>query len=240
MTTQHNDKLQRKNSSPAGNCRFAIPKKGRLYEKCVELLNGSGIVFRREDRLDVAVCVGLPITLVFLPAADIAKFVGAGNVDIGITGWDVVKESQVDVERVMDLGFGKCKLCVQAPVEDQITDVSTLAGGRIVTSYPDLTKEFFKPFDDAKGVQTNVRFVGGSVEAACGLGLADAVVDLVETGTTMRVRKDVSIIYRCWKAQSNRLLFVFTDRLLDWRSSMTFLRLRLSLFPTKIPSMLIL
>lgn len=128
----------------------------------------------------------MPITLIFLPAADIAKFVGEGNVDIGITGWDVVKESQVDVEKVMDLGFGKCKLCVQAPVEDQITDVSTLAGGRIVTSFPDLTKEFFKPFDEAKGVETNVRFVGGSVEAACGLGLADAVVDLVETGTTMR------------------------------------------------------
>jgi ATP phosphoribosyltransferase len=241
MAAQNTNILSRKNSSPAGNCKFAIPKKGRLYEKCVELLKGSGIVFRREDRLDVALCVGLPITLIFLPASDIAKFVGEGNVDIGITGWDVVKESQVDVERVMDLGFGKCKLCVQAPVEDEITDVSTLAGGRIVTSFPDLTKEFFKPFDEAKGVVTNVRFVGGSVEAACGLGLADAVVDLVETGTTMRVRIYVSIIYWCWKAQSNRFqLFLFTDRLLDSRLSMTFLRLRLSLLVTNIPSMLIL
>lgn len=174
------------NTSPPGNCKFAIPKKGRLYDKVSEMLKGAGIEYRREARLDIAVCVGLPITLVFLPAADIAKYVGEGNVDMGITGFDVVEESCVEVDRVMDLGFGKCKLCIQAPVSKNITDVSTLAGGRIVTSFPDTTKKFFKPFDEAKGVETKVKFVSGSVEAACGLGLADAVVDLVETGTTMR------------------------------------------------------
>lgn len=174
------------NTSPPGNCKFAVPKKGRLYEKVSAMLKGAGIEYRREPRLDVAVCVGLPITLVFLPAADIAKYVGEGNVDMGITGIDIVEESCVEVDRVMDLGFGKCKLCVQALVSKNITDVSTLAGGRIVTSFPDTTKKFFKPFDEAKGVETKVKFVSGSVEAACGLGLADAVVDLVETGTTMR------------------------------------------------------
>jgi len=134
----------------------------------------------------VALCVGLPITLVFLPAADIAKYVGEGNVDIGITGIDIVQESNVEVQHIMDLGFGKCKLCVQAPVSSRIKDVADLAGGRIVTSFPDVTKAFFKPYDEARGVTTRVNFVSGSVEAACGLGLADAVVDLVETGTTMR------------------------------------------------------
>ena len=179
--------VERKNSSPPGNCKFAIPKKGRLYEKVVEMLKGAGIEFRREARLDVALAIGLPITLVFLPAADIAKFVGEGNIDIGITGLDVVRESAVDVEHVMDLGFGACKLCVQAPVADHITNVEDLAGKRIVTSFTGLTKEFFDPLDAKKGVTTSIKFVGGSVEAACGLGLADAVVDLVETGTTMRV-----------------------------------------------------
>ena len=180
--------MERKNSSPPGNLKFAVPKKGRLHEKVMAMLKGAGLDFHREARLDVALCVGLPITIVFLPAADIAKFVGEGNVDLGITGLDVVQESMVTVDKLMDLGFGKCKLCVQAPVVDKITDVETLAGGRIVTSFPDLTKQFFKPLDEKKGVTTRVRFVGGSVEAACGLGLADAVVDLVETGTTMRVR----------------------------------------------------
>lgn len=172
--------------TPEGNCRFAIPKKGRLHEKVVAMLKGAGLDFRREPRLDVALCVGQPITLVFLPASDIAKYVGEGNVDIGITGLDVVKESMVDVKHIMDLGFGGCKLCVQAPVKDKITDVTTLAGKRIVTSFPDLTKQYFAPLDKEKGVETKIKFVSGSVEAACGLGLADAVVDLVETGTTMK------------------------------------------------------
>ena len=179
------------NSSPPGNCKFAIPKKGRLFEKVAELLEGAGIEYRREPRLDVALCKDLPITLIFLPAADIAKYVGEGNVDIGITGIDVVEESNVEVERVMELGFGKCKLCVQAPVANNITDPAQLSGGRIVTSFPYLTQKYFKAFDDAKGVTTKVTEVSGSVEAACGLGLADAVVDLVETGTTMRVSSSI-------------------------------------------------
>lgn len=166
---------------------MAVPKKGRLYEKASDMLKGAGIEYRREARLDVAVCIGLPLTLVFLPAADIATFVGEGNVDLGITGVDVVEESQVVVERVVDLGFGKCKLCVQAQVSKNIKDAAELAGGRIVTSFPHLTKNFFDPLDKEKGVATRIKFVRGSVEAACGLGLADAVVDLVETGTTMRV-----------------------------------------------------
>ena len=186
-STNFRTAMDRKNSSPPGNCKFAVPKKGRLNEKVMEMLKGAGIDFRREPRLDVALCTNLPITLVFLPAADIAKYVGEGNVDVGITGFDVVQESNVEVVKVMDLGFGKCKLCVQAPVAENITDVEVLAGKRIVTSFPVLTKKFFDPIDAKKGVSTKINFVSGSVEAACGLGLADAVVDLVETGTTMRV-----------------------------------------------------
>jgi ATP phosphoribosyltransferase len=180
----------RTGSSPPENCRFAIPKKGRLYEKVIEMLKGAGIEFRREPRLDVALCVGLPMTLVFLPAADIAKFVGQGDVDIGITGWDVVTESKVNVDRIVDLGFGKCKLCVQAPVVDKIQGVESLAGKRIATSFPDIARDFFQTYDEKFGTTTQVNFVSGSVEAACGLGLADAVVDLVETGTTMKVREN--------------------------------------------------
>jgi len=174
------------NSSPPGYCKLAIPKKGRLYQEVVHMLKGAGIEFNRAERLDVAICKYLPITLIFLPAKDIATFVGKGDIDVGITGWDVVNESGVTVEKVMDLGFGKCKLCVQAPVAQQITDVEALAGKRIATSFPHTTKEFFDKIDEKKGTKTAISFVSGSVEAACGLGLADAVVDLVETGTTMR------------------------------------------------------
>mmetsp|Transcript_7998 Transcript_7998/g.18044 ORF Transcript_7998/g.18044 Transcript_7998/m.18044 type:complete len:292 (-) Transcript_7998:3530-4405(-) len=168
------------------HCLFAVPKKGRLHEKVTAMLKGAGVEYHREPRLDIALCKDLDMTMVFLPASDISKYVGEGNVDIGVTGIDIVEEQGVEVERVMDLGFGKCRLCVQAPVASKITDVTTLAGKRIVTSFPSLTKKFFDPLDKEKGVTTNIQFVSGSVEAACGLGLADAVVDLVETGTTMK------------------------------------------------------
>eukprot|EP00546_Thalassionema_frauenfeldii_P011606 CAMPEP_0178927034 /NCGR_PEP_ID=MMETSP0786-20121207/18917_1 /TAXON_ID=186022 /ORGANISM="Thalassionema frauenfeldii, Strain CCMP 1798" /LENGTH=314 /DNA_ID=CAMNT_0020602329 /DNA_START=112 /DNA_END=1059 /DNA_ORIENTATION=- len=179
------NKKQREGFDPPENCRLAIPKKGRLYEKVTEMLRGAGIEFRRENRLDVALCVGKPITLVFLPASDIATYVGEGDVDIGITGQDIVQESGVKVTEVMELGFGQCQLCVQAPVKNHVRRVEDLVGGRIVTSFPNITKKFFQEMDTAKQT-TSVNFVSGSVEAACGLGLADAVVDLVETGTTMR------------------------------------------------------
>lgn len=168
------------------HCLFAVPKKGRLYEKVTDMLKGAGVDYHREPRLDIAICKDLDMTMVFLPAADISKYVGEGNVDIGVTGIDIVEENGLEVEQVMKLGYGKCKLCVQAPVASKIEDVKTLAGKRIVTSFPSLTKKFFDPLDKELGVTTSIRFVSGSVEASCGLGLADAVVDLVETGTTMK------------------------------------------------------
>lgn len=172
------------------HCLFAVPKKGRLHEKVTAMLKGAGVEYHREPRLDIAICKDLDMTMVFLPASDISKYVGEGNVDIGVTGIDIVEENKSDmnleVETVMQLGFGKCRLCVQAPVASNITDIKGLAGKRIVTSFPNLTKQFFDKLDEEMGVTTSVKFVSGSVEAACGLGLADAVVDLVETGTTMK------------------------------------------------------
>ena len=85
----------------APNILFAVPKKGRLYEKCLKLLEGAGLDYDRPHRLDVAHCTSLPVTLVFLPAADIATYVGEGNVDIGITGIDVVQEAMEDVDTIL-------------------------------------------------------------------------------------------------------------------------------------------
>lgn len=176
---------------PKGNVLMAVPKKGRLYEKVVKVLEGAGLEYRRQERVDVAFCKDLPVTLVFLPAADIAAYVGEGNVDIGITGLDVMLETRlgtpdIHISQLLDLGFGKCRLSVQAPVKSGITGAAELSGARIVTSFPALTRAFFDKFDAKSGKTTKIRTVSGSVEAACGLGLADAVVDLVETGTTMR------------------------------------------------------
>lgn len=142
------------------------------------------LVRLQPNRVDIAICTSLPVTLVFLPASDIATYVGEGNLDIGITGQDIIAESETSVVELMKLGFGKCRLGVQTPVKDGITSPAALAGKRIVTSFPTVTREYFKQFE-ADGVPTKIKYVSGSVEAACSLGLADGIVDLVETGTTM-------------------------------------------------------
>eukprot|EP00451_Oxyrrhis_marina_P001745 CAMPEP_0204255440 /NCGR_PEP_ID=MMETSP0468-20130131/3227_1 /ASSEMBLY_ACC=CAM_ASM_000383 /TAXON_ID=2969 /ORGANISM="Oxyrrhis marina" /LENGTH=321 /DNA_ID=CAMNT_0051229329 /DNA_START=36 /DNA_END=1001 /DNA_ORIENTATION=+ len=172
---------------------FAVPKKGRLAEKVKDLLKGAGVNYVRPDRLDVADVKDLNVTLVFLPCADIPRYVGEGNVDIGITGLDCLEEAKANgvaegaVVEVMRLGFGQCRLCVQAPVtEGAMAAPADFVGKRVVTSFPGLTRDFFDKLDPSRAGSTAIKNVTGSVEVACSLGLADAVVDLVETGTTMR------------------------------------------------------
>lgn len=103
--------------------------------------------------------------------------------DLGITGEDMIAESGATVNVLMKLGFGKCRLSVQAP-KGQCEDVRKLAGSRIATSFPELAKKFFGQYEN--GTPTSIKVISGSVEASCGLGLSDGIVDLVETGTTMR------------------------------------------------------
>ena len=168
----------------ADSLLFAIPKKGRLHEKIVSILNESGFEYNRPERQDIAHCKNVPVSLVFLPAADIATFVAKGDVDLGITGEDMVAESDANVTVEIKLGLGCCRLAVQAPANKQIT-MESLAGKRIATSFPNLTRRFFAPYETA--TPTEIRRISGSVEVACALGLADGIVDLVETGATMRV-----------------------------------------------------
>eukprot|EP00053_Salpingoeca_punica_P001186 m.32413 g.32413 ORF g.32413 m.32413 type:complete len:298 (-) comp10885_c0_seq1:950-1843(-) len=164
---------------------FAIPKKGRIAERVLKTVAGAGLDFDRLARLDIAACTSYPATMVFLPAADIAQYVGEGNIDVGITGLDLLEESGVKVNILEKLGIGKCRLCLQAPISANETPES-LSGKRIVTSFPNLARRYFDEIDARTGRKTAIKFVSGSVEAACGLGLADGIIDLVETGTTMR------------------------------------------------------
>ncbi|KAK5191333.1 ATP phosphoribosyltransferase (ATP-PRTase) (ATP-PRT), partial [Cryomyces antarcticus] len=147
----------------------------------------------------------LPLALVFLPAADIPTFVGEGRVDLGITGRDQVAEHEAvtpptdttGVEEILDLDFGRCKLQVQVPEKGDITEPEQLVGRNVVTSFTNLTEAYFRDLEDKAGAEavngdgerklkTNIKYVGGSVETACALGVADGIVDLVESGETMR------------------------------------------------------
>jgi ATP phosphoribosyltransferase len=158
-----------------------VPKKGRLAEQAMALLEGIDIHLHRKNRLDIAPATNVPVVVIFLPAADVAKFVGEGNVDMGITGQDMIEEADVEVEQVMKLGFGNCKLCVQVPVASGMTSVKELVGKRIVTSFTATSEKYFANLDKEVGTSTptHIEFVSGSVEAACALGLADGIVDLV-------------------------------------------------------------
>lgn len=168
---------------------FAVPKKGRLYEKCITLLKGADIQFNRSSRLDIALSTNLPIALIFLPLADIPTFVGEGRCSIGITGVDQVKESDVDVDLELDLLFGRCKLQIQVPERGEYLTPEQLIGKTIVSSFVNLTKEYFEKLENVapgEALKTKIKYVGGSVEASCALGVADAIVDLVESGETMK------------------------------------------------------
>lgn len=154
-------------------------------------MKGVDIQFRRSNRLDIAISTNLPIALIFLPAADIPIFVGEGNCDLGITGLDQIKEADMfnSVEDLLDLQFGSCKLQIQVPAEGEITKPEQLVGKKIVSSFTKLSVDYFKTLEnveDETKLSTSIRYVGGSVEASCALGVADAIVDLVESGETMK------------------------------------------------------
>ncbi|KAG2139595.1 ATP phosphoribosyltransferase-domain-containing protein [Suillus bovinus] len=129
-----------------------------------------------------------PIVLVFLPAADIPSFVANGDVDLGITGHDVILEAKMQdqITEIHQLGFGKCALQVQTPENGPFKSVEDLAGKRVVTSFDVIAGAYFAKIDEQLSLtgdnRTKIQYVGGSVEAACALGLADGI----ESGDTMR------------------------------------------------------
>ncbi|KAH0407507.1 ATP phosphoribosyltransferase, partial [Aureobasidium melanogenum] len=137
---------------------FAVPKKGRLHQACIELLHGSDIQFHRHSRLDIALVKNFPIALVFLPASDIPTFVSEGRCDLGITGRDQVAEYEVTepptestgVEEVLDLDFGRCKLQIQVPEMGQFEDAKSLVGKSICTSFTNLAEVYFRELEGKK------------------------------------------------------------------------------------------
>lgn len=134
---------------------------------------------------------------VFLPAADIPRFVGEGNVDFGITGQDMVAEADVAslITEVLPLGFGKCKLQVQVPTRStELKTVEDLVGRKVVTSFEVLAGKYFGDLDAKAGKKTLIEYVGGSVEAACALGLADGIGELPLSFFSLPLSSTLSVI----------------------------------------------
>lgn len=161
---------------------FALPNKGRLKEPAINLLKKAGYAFRVKDRSLYATCTNAEIVFVFLRTDDIPSLVHTGTIDLGITGEDLVVEANAtSAKELLPLGFGKCRLAV-ACRDTAPDDVTHLAGKTIATSFPNITKRFFA----SEGVSIECLTMSGALEITIGLRLADAIVDIVETGDTLR------------------------------------------------------
>lgn len=169
------------NNSSQTKLRIAIQKSGRLYDESVKLLNECGIELRNvKDRLKTESDT-FPMEIFFLRDDDIPQYVEDGVADIGIVGENVLFEKNKQAEIVEKLSFGKCRLSIAIPKSQTYEGVKSLDGKRIATSYPFLVTEFLKK----NNIRADIHEISGSVEIAPGIGLADVIVDLVSSGSTL-------------------------------------------------------
>jgi ATP phosphoribosyltransferase len=163
--------------------RLALPNKGRLAEPALDLLRAAGLDFELSERRLTAGVANADLELLFVRTEDIAEYVADGLVELGISGADLVAEHGGDLHTVLPLGFGACSLVLAVPRDGEIREVAALAGRRVATSFPRVTASFLED----RGVEAQVVEVRGAVEVTPQLGVADAVVDLVATGSTLRM-----------------------------------------------------
>ena len=164
-----------------GRLTLAVPAKGRMAEPAVRLCADAGLSFELTERSLVVPCANAPVDLLLVRPSDIPEYAQDGVVDVGITGANLVAEAEADVAILAELGFARCSLEAAVPVDAMHQTVSDLDGLRVATSYPVSTRRLLSE----AGVECSLVPVSGSVEAAPRLGLADAIVDLVSTGSTM-------------------------------------------------------
>ncbi|GAB3320971.1 ATP phosphoribosyltransferase [Haloplanus rallus] len=166
--------------------RIAVPNKGRLHDPSIDLLERAGLHLQGgADRKLYADTVDPDVTALFARAADIPEYVADGAAAVGITGLDQVRESGHDLVDLLDLGFGRCRLVVAAPEDGRIGAVADLDGGTVATEFPRITRDFFAE----QGVDAEVVEVTGATELTPHVDMADAIVDITSTGTTLRVNR---------------------------------------------------
>ncbi len=161
--------------------RVAVPNKGALSESASAMLNEAGYRQRRDSRELVMVDPDNDVEFFFLRPRDIAVYVGAGTLDVGLTGRDLFLDAQVEAEELMSLGFGASTFRFAGPVGD-FESIDQLDGKRVATSYDGLLRAYLAE----RGINASVVRLDGAVESSVRLGVADAIADVVETGTTLR------------------------------------------------------
>lgn len=162
--------------------KIAIQKSGRLNEKSVEILKNCGLSFENYKSSLISTVTNFPLEILFLRDDDIPEYVQDGIADLGIVGENVIIESGSEVTYLQKLGFGKCTLKIAIPNESRITEIAQLEGKAIATSYPVILEKYLKE----NNVNADIRMISGSVEIGPGLGLSDAICDIVSTGGTLK------------------------------------------------------
>lgn len=161
--------------------KIAIQKSGRLNEDSIKLLREIGIEFNNGLNKLKAEAVNFPLEVFLLRDDDIPQYVEDGVADIGIVGMNVLLEKKKNVKIVDRLGFGKCRLSIAVPRATEYTSLKSLQGKRIATSYSGIVKEYLA----VNKIDAEIHEISGSVEIAPGIGLADAICDLVSSGSTL-------------------------------------------------------
>ena len=183
------------------NLKISIQKSGRLSEKSLQLLTECGIKISNSDRKLKSEASNFPMEALFLRDNDIPQYVEQGVADLGILGENEVWESKKDVVILDKLGFANCRLSLAIPKEETYTDLTYFEGKKIATSYPKILKNYF----EEKNINIVIEEISGSVEIATGIGLADAIFDIVSTGSTLIMNglKEVEVL-----AKSEAVLIV--------------------------------
>lgn len=163
------------------NLKLAVQKEGRLTTETLEFLRSSGLEFESYKQKLFSLCRNFPLEILYVRDDDIPDYVEKGIVDLGIVGQNILSEKKSKVKKLLNLGYGFCSLVIGVPKESSINSVKDLNGTTVATSYPQSAKDFFK----AQGITTELIEISGSVEITPALGIAQAIVDLTSSGSTM-------------------------------------------------------
>ncbi|RDZ66092.1 ATP phosphoribosyltransferase [Haloferax sp. Atlit-12N] len=166
--------------------RIAVPNKGRLHEPTIELLERAGLhLDNGAERKLYAGTVDPDVTVLFARAADIPEYVRDGAAEVGVTGLDQVRESGHELEDLLDLEYGKCRLVLAAPEDGDIETVEDVSGKVVATEFPHIARTYF----EEEGIDAEVVEVTGATELTPHVEMADAIIDITSTGTTLRVNR---------------------------------------------------
>lgn len=161
--------------------RIAVQSKGRLYDETMMLLEEAGIKLNKAKRTLLLSAKDFPVEVLFLRDDDIPQSVANGTADVGIVGENEYVEKGSEAELIKRLGFSKCRLSLAIPKDEDYNGVTWFEGKTIATSYPGILKTFLQE----KGIKANTHVITGSVEIAPGIGLADAIFDIISSGSTL-------------------------------------------------------